>query len=408
MSAAAERVVARCRELALISDVPGETTRTFLSPAMHAANDLVAKWMREAGLAVSMDAVGNLRGVMGSGPRVVMASHLDTVVNAGAFDGPLGVMVAVAAVEELRAVALSFAVEVIAFSEEEGVRFSTPFLGSRAVVETLDEAALGLTDAGGVSVAQAIRGYGLEVERLSEARLAKEAFAYFEVHIEQGPVLEAEGRAVAAVTAIAGQTRLRVRFEGQANHAGTTPMRLRKDALATAAEWIGLVEAEGLKVEGLVATVGAIIAEPGLGNVVPGVVTASLDVRHAVDSVRVTAVAQLLGAADDVAARRGVAMSQVLLLDQAAVGMDTRLTGLVRDAAEACGYGGGALVSGAGHDAMIVAPHVPATMLFVRTPGGVSHHPSESVSVEDVDAALKTTVEFLRRLKPETIERNNA
>jgi allantoate deiminase len=398
----AERIVARCRELARISDVEGETTRTYLSPAMRRANETVAAWMKGVGMKPRMDAAGNLRGVAGPRvPRVVLGSHLDTVVNAGAFDGPLGVMLAIEAVS-LCGEELPFGVEVIAFSEEEGVRFRTPFLGSRAVVGTLDAATLGLRDARGVSVEEAMREYGLNPEQIAGARLEEGAFAYLEVHIEQGPVLEGENRAIAAVSAIAGQTRLRVRFEGQANHAGTTPMFARRDALVAAAQWIGMVEAFAAGALTLVATVGEIAVEPGLGNVVPGVATASLDVRHADDGVREAAVERLLEKAKETGQRRGVAVSWQVSLEQAAVAMDGRLTGLLVECAQRVGYDARAIVSGAGHDAMIVAPYVPAAMLFVRTPGGVSHHPEETVRVEDVEAALEVTMEFLRRVGSES------
>jgi allantoate deiminase len=333
--------------------------------------------------------------------RVVMASHLDTVVNAGAFDGPLGVVLAIEAVQALSAEELPIGIEVLAFSEEEGVRFRTPFLGSRAVVGTLDAAMLTPRDARGVSVEEAIREYGLNPEQIPEARLADGAFAYLEVHIEQGPVLEGENRSIAAVSAIAGQTRLRVRFEGQANHAGTTPMFARRDALAAAAEWIGRVEAFARTTRGLVATVGAIAAEPGLGNVVPGAATASLDVRAASDEVRQAAVEQLVVDAGAAGAKRRVAVRHEIVLEQAAVAMDERLTELLVECAGRFGYNAQAVVSGAGHDAMMVAPHVPSAMLFVRTPGGVSHHPEEAVRVEDVEAALEVTMEFLRRVQPD-------
>jgi allantoate deiminase len=402
MSAAAERIIARCRELARISDVEGETTRTYLSPAMRVANDLVASWMREAGLAASMDAAGNLRGVSAEGkPRIVLASHLDTVVNAGAFDGPLGVILGIEAAEQCKDDGLPVAIEVIGFAEEEGVRFSKPFLGSRAVVGALDQEVLALRDADGLSVLDVIKAYGLLPELLEEAKLRPEVIAYLEVHLEQGPVLEAEGRALAAVGVIAGQSRLRVRFEGQANHAGTTPMHLRKDALVSAAEWIVLVEAAAIEVEGLIATVGAITVEPNLGNVVPGIVTASVDVRHGDDATRTIAVEDLLQAAQETSERHGVAVSHTVLLEQRAVMLSAKLTMLLEESARAAGYEAPSMASGAGHDAMIVAPHVPAGMLFVRTPGGISHHPDENVSEEDVEAALRTTVEFLHRLKPE-------
>ena len=341
----AERIVARCRELARITDAEGETTRTFLSPAMRRVNEVVVRWMREAGMDTREDAAGNVRGVTGAGAvRLVMGSHLDTVVNAGAFDGVLGVVLAIEALAA--AGKLGFGVEVIGFSEEEGVRFGVPFLGSRAAVGTLDEATLAVRDARGVSVAEAIAGCGLEVGRIREARFGAEARVYLEVHIEQGPVLEAEGRALGVVSAIAGQTRLWVRFVGHANHAGTTPMRLRKDALAAAAEWIGAVEAYAAGVHGLVATVGAIKAEPGLGNVVPGVVTASLDVRHAKDEVRLAAVAWLLERPREAGGRRGVPVTHEVVMEKDAVALDGSLTRALQGAAAKCGYEAQAMVSG--------------------------------------------------------------
>ncbi len=397
----AERVVGRCRELARVTDVQGETTRTFLSAGMRRANEMVGGWMSGAGMRVRVDAAGNLRGLLGpeSGPRFVIGSHLDTVRNAGAFDGPLGVVLGIEVVDAMRE-GLEFGVEVIGFSEEEGVRFGAPYLGSRAVVGKLDARALGLRDAAGVSVGEAIAGYGLDVRVLSGAGLSAGTFGYVEVHLEQGPVLEAEGRAVAAVRGIAGQTRMRVRFEGQANHAGTTPMSMRHDALAAAAEWISGVEREALGTSGLVATVGSITAEPGLGNVVAGGVTCSLDVRHAEDGVRVAAVERVLAGAKAAGAKRGVGLTWQVVLEQVAVGLDERLRQLMEECAGACGCDGRAVVSGAGHDAGIVAERVPSAMLFVRTPGGVSHHPDEAVAVEDVETALRVTMEFLGRLGP--------
>lgn len=390
----ARRVVRRCGELALITDVQGETTRTYLSDGMRRANALVSGWMTEAGLTVSMDAAGNLRGRRGDG-SVILGSHLDTVVNAGAYDGPLGVLLGIEAAALLPD---WYGLEVIGFAEEEGVRFRTPFLGSRAVMGTLDDAALALEDAEGVSVREAIGAYGLDATKLEAARLGAGVTAYFEVHLEQGPVLEREGRALAAVAAIAGQTRLRVSFRGQSNHAGTTPMAGRRDALAAAAEWVSDVERQARKTAGLVATVGSLEALPGLGNVIPGFARASLDVRHPDDASRSSAVADLTRAAHNAGERRDVTVEIETVLDQAAVNLDATLRDRLCAAAEACGYDASPLVSGAGHDAMILAPVIPSAMLFVRTPGGLSHHPDEAVSVSDVEAALAVTMEFLGHL----------
>lgn len=256
----ATQVIARCRELARITDVEGETTRTFLSPAMRRANQLVATWMREAGLTTRVDAAGNLRGSRPSPHKnaktLILASHLDTVPNAGAFDGVLGVMMALAVVDSLQDTALPFHVEVIAFSEEEGVRFGVPFIGSRAIVGSMDDALLAREDLTGTSVRAAIHTYGLDAAQLPDA-VVPDALGYLEFHIEQGPALESEGLPLGVVETIAGQSRYEVRFTGVANHAGTTPMPLRHDAMSAAAQWITEVETYARATRGLVATVGS-------------------------------------------------------------------------------------------------------------------------------------------------------
>ncbi|RXH55008.1 allantoate amidohydrolase [Granulicella sibirica] len=394
----AARVVARCRELAAYSEVAGETTRTFLSEPMREVHRLVAGWMTSAGMAVTVDAIGNVRGVFGGAgaPRLIIASHLDTVPNAGAFDGILGVMLGIAVVEAFAGAGLPIAIEVIGFSEEEGVRFRRPFLGSMALVGTLDEMTLGVKDTNAVTVSDAVRGFGLDPSRMGEARLSPVTKGYLEFHIEQGPVLESLGRALGVVTALVGQTRLEFTFAGHSNHAGTTPMHLRRDALAAASAWVVAVEELARGTDGLVATVGRIEAFPGAGNVVPGKVTALLDVRHAEDWVRGEAVGRLMDAAASAGAKRGVAVSHRVLMEQAAVGLDVGLTGMLEEAMRNIGEAPVLLASGAGHDAMIVAPHVASVMLFVRSPGGISHHPDEDVLLEDVDAALAVGVEFVR------------
>jgi allantoate deiminase len=408
----AEQIIARCRELALCSGVEGETTRTFLWPSMHRVHALLGGWMRAAGIEVSVDAAGNLRGLLPAAdpnpPRLLIGSHLDTVANAGAFDGVLGVVMGVALAEEIaeqsRASAgqrMPFAIEVIGFSEEEGVRFDRPFLGSLALIGRLDAETLACTDRSGVSVADAIRQFGLDPATLPAAVIDESAFAYLEFHIEQGPVLESEGLALGVVDAIAGQTRMQFTFTGHANHAGTTPMGpLRHDALAAAAEWIVEVERHAGATPGLVATVGKIEIPSAAGNVIPGACIATLDVRHAQDAVRQAAVEHYLDCANRAGTARGVTAGHIASLDQAAVPMDTALTALLADAtARSTGRAARVITSGAGHDAMIVARRVPAAMLFLRSPGGLSHHPGEAVLPGDVEAALATGVEFLRMLR---------
>jgi allantoate deiminase len=399
----AERVIARCRHIAACTEVPGETTRVFLSVPMHDVHAMLRGWMEAAGMTVEVDAIGNLRGLWPGltleAPRLLIGSHLDTVPNAGAFDGVLGVVLGVALVEELHGQQLPFAIEVIGFSEEEGVRFSKPFLGSLAVVGKLDSATLAHRDQAGISIAEAVRNYGLDPEKLASAVVAPDSFAYLEFHIEQGPVLESEAASLGVVDAIVGQTRLQVVFTGQANHAGTTPMHLRHDAMAAAAEWIVAVEDYARLHKGLVATVGKVDATPGAGNVIAGRVTTSLDVRHAEDTIRSAAVKSLLAIAEEFSADRGVTVASQTLLEQPAVPMDSRLSAMLHSASVKAGFTSRMMTSGAGHDAMILAEHVPSTMLFLRSPGGLSHHPDEAVLPQDVEAALATAMEFLALLR---------
>ncbi|WP_433973658.1 allantoate amidohydrolase [Tunturiibacter lichenicola] len=398
----AARIIARCREIASHTEISGETTRRFLTPPMHAVHKLIHDWMVAAGMTVHVDAIGNVRGLYPANttksPRLIIGSHLDTVPNAGAFDGILGVVLGIAVIEELQGKHLPFSIEVIGFSEEEGVRFSTPFLGSLAVVGNLYAETLARKDRDGVSLTEAIRAYGLDPAQLPAAVLSDESFAYLEFHIEQGPILESEELSLGVVEALVGQTRMQFVFDGQANHAGTTPMHLRRDAMAAAAEWIVAVEDYASSHKGLVATVGKVEVSPGAGNVIAGRVTASLDVRHAEDSVRNTAVAALTAAAKSLSAKRTVQVTFVTQLEQRAVPLDPSLTDMLHTAAARVGFTCRRMTSGAGHDAMILAPSVPSSMLFLRSPRGLSHHPDESVLPQDVEAALATALEFLTLL----------
>jgi allantoate deiminase len=412
LSQSAAEVIARCRELARISDVPGETTRTYLSEATKGAHALLTSWMLRAGLDVRIDDIGNLRGLRratGSAaqsaqtaqtPTLLLFSHLDTVPNAGAFDGPLGVMLALAAIEELGARPLPFHIELLALAEEEGVRFALAFLSSKALVGELTPEMLATPDAEGITVTQAARNYGLDPSRIhTTCTLPQPVIAAIECHIEQGPVLEAADAPTAVVESIIGQTRLAFTFTGHANHAGTTPMPLRADALAAAAQWITEVERFALDYTQLIATVGKLDVLPNAGNVVPGEVRATLDVRHPSDESRHAAVAHLLNKAQAAGEAHGVHVHAETRLQQRSVPMNAALTTQLAEAAERAGQVPRRMFSGAGHDAMILAPHVPTAMLFVRSPGGVSHHPDESVRTEDVAAALATLLEFITHLE---------
>jgi allantoate deiminase len=396
----ASRIIERCRVLAALSETPVGLKRTFLSPPMHEVHRLLRGWMEAAGMHVRVDAVGNVRGVYPASrvaaPRLMMASHVDTVPDAGAYDGILGVMLVIELVESLDGRNLPYEIEVAAFSDEEGVRFGVPFIGSRALTESLD---LTLRDADGVSVEGAIRAFGLDPASLAEARLDRRVFAYIEFHIEQGPVLESLGLPLGVVSAIAGQTRVSLIFRGQARHAGATPMHLRHDALAGAARWISTVERHARATPGLVATVGTLEVHPGAGNVVPGEVRLSLDVRHQADGVRHCAVDALVNAAARLADRRGLTVESHVQLDQAATLCDSKLVASVSRAVKGAGFPVHELASGAGHDAMVLAQRVPVAMLFVRSPGGISHHPDEAVHAADVDAALAAGMALLNELE---------
>jgi allantoate deiminase len=401
----AARIIARCRELAGISDTPGETSRLFLTSATRDAHTLLTWWMRQAGLEARTDDSGSLRAVRRSAdadaPTLLLFSHIDTVPDAGAFDGPLGVVLALAAIEELHDTPLPFHVEIIAFSEEEGARFGFPFLSSLAATGQLTPALLERTDAAGISVAQAIRDFGLNPERIAETcPLPAKTFAALEVHIEQGPVLEADDASLAVVEAIVGQSRFQLTFEGHANHAGTTPMSLRHDALTAAAQWIVEVERYAAGYKQLVATVGHVDVFPSASNIVPGKVHATLDVRHPSDDSRHAAVAHLLTKAESAGALRGVTVHARLQSEQKAVPMDHALVQHLHQAAGRAGFATQSMFSGAGHDAMIIGPYVPTAMLFVRSPGGLSHHPDEAVREQDVEAALATVLNLLLHLHP--------
>jgi allantoate deiminase len=406
-------VIARCQSLARFSEDSSGLRRTFLSPPMRDCHRAIAEWLVPLNITPTIDAAGNLRAVYPAAkrraPRLLIGSHLDTVPNAGAFDGPLGVLLAVALFEQLDGQRLPFAIELVAFSEEEGVRFSTPFIGSCALVGNYDEDFLNRRDASGISIRQAIQNFGLDPGKLGEAQLADDALAYVEFHIEQGPVLEALNLPLAAVEAIVGQSRLAITFTGHANHAGTTPMNARRDALAAAAEWMVAVESESSRIPGLVATVGSIQAHPGATNVIPGEVRLTLDVRHKSDQIRGQSVHRLTALAQQIAARRALLATFATFLNHSAVAMDPFLITQIESAIRAAGCPPHRMPSGAGHDAMILASRVPAAMIFLRSPGGISHDPAESVLLEDVACAIDCGGHLLRQLAESTefLQRTN-
>jgi allantoate deiminase len=395
----------RCDALAAFTEDDGALTRRFATTALRLASDAVRGWMVTAGMTVREDAAGNLIGTYdGSDPdagTLMLGSHLDTVRNAGRYDGALGVMVAIGAVARLaeRGERLPFALDVYAFSDEEGTRFGTAYLGSAAVSGRFDEAWLARRDGDGTTMADALRAYGGDPGALADARReADDLIGYVEVHIEQGPVLERAGTPVGVVEAIAGQTRWDVELRGHAGHAGTVPMDGRHDALCAAAELVLAVEAAGRGRPGLVATVGELGVLPGASNVIPGTAWLSVDVRHADDAVRREAVARLESDSERIAAERGVELATSPRFEHDAVRCSPELVPALERAVRARGIEPLRLVSGAGHDAVQVAALGPVAMLFVRCAGGVSHDPAESVAEDDVAVALDVLEELLAGL----------
>ncbi|WP_367871020.1 M20 family metallo-hydrolase [Luteolibacter sp. Populi] len=446
---ALERLLGRIEALGEVTDTPGALTRTFLSRANLEAAGLVGEWMREAGMSVAYDQGGTVRGVLdkrkaesGSGKEVedapgqgssrlpptdgrplLLGSHIDTVIDAGKYDGALGVLIAIAALEVTGP--LAFPVHVLGFSDEEGVRFHATYLGSRACVGQLREELLAVRDAEGVSLRQALEGGLRGGERRPALRSPEdeggtpdaelkegsgeigeedalfyrpgECRGYVEVHIEQGRVLEGLGEAVCAVSGICGQTRLMLTLRGQTDHAGTTPMDLRKDALAGASECVLAAERLARGNAGLMATVGKLTVIPGASNAIPGEVRFTLDFRHPEDAPRESLLAGLLGEFGEFAKSRSLEFSRETVQSNAAVPCDPELTGQLLDAAEPLAGVRRLLASGAGHDGVMMSTVMPIAMLFVRCRAGLSHHPDEYAAPEDIGVALRVLVDFLKR-----------
>jgi allantoate deiminase len=412
-----EEVLDLCARIATHTDVPGTITRLFGSPATRDVQTLLRAEMQSVGLTVRLDSAGNLRGLYAGqtpdAPVLLIGSHLDTVPNAGAYDGVLGVALPLVLLRSLAGRRFPFAIELVAFSEEEGYRFRMPFIGSRALLGDLGPADMARTDTDGIDLAAALQTLASQLHSddaqpfdLSDARFTPGTFAFLEVHIEQGPVLESLGLPLGVVSTIAGQSRFNLTFTGKANHAGTTPMHLRRDALATAAAWLPLVEKHARKSK-IVATVGELNVSPGASNVIPGKVTLTLDIRHPDDAVRIETSRNLTELARFTAATRKIHFDCVETSTHAATPMDDRLRAALTAAARAAGHRPHGMASGAGHDAMILAPHIPTAMLFVRSPGGISHHPDESVLPDDLQAALDTCLHFLNSLAPDTLAPNS-
>ncbi len=403
MVGSGKRAVERCNLLGVapFSDSPDFLYRPYLGPAHLSALDQLSAWMRDAGMTTRIDPAGNLVGRFGDGPKsLIIASHIDSVHDAGRYDGPLGIMLGIECIEALRGEALPFAIEVYAFGDEEGSRFPAPMLTSRVVCGQIDATALDVADRAGGSLASALASAGLNKDAFLDARRDPAEFiGYLEAHIEQGPVLEAEGLALGVVTAIAAQKRYEVLVEGVAGHAGTNSMSLRKDALTAAAEMVLAIEAIARSGSGdLVATVGRMSVAPGAPNVVPGKVVFTIDVRAGAEGVRDLAAEAILNAIAEISARRRVAASHNLVHDLPASPCDAALMDLLSEAVAATGQTPRRIVSGAGHDAMVFAKVTSAAMLFIRCKDGVSHNPLESVTTQDAELALDAMVQFIKNI----------
>lgn len=400
------RAVARCDLLATPPYSLDETGlfRPYLSTAHQAALQTVAGWMEQAGMAFRQDAAGNIigryEGATPNAPALLIGSHLDSVRNAGNYDGPLGIMLGLECVAHFatKGQRFPFALEVIGFGDEEGSRFPVSMLTSRAVAGLLPDTPQDMVDAQGIPLSQALQQSGLSLQNFVTARRSPhDIVAYCEAHIEQGPVLEAEGKAVGVVTAIAAQYRFLVRIKGFAGHAGTMPMSLRQDALAAAAEAILIIEQTAQHgAQDLVATVGSLTVAPGAPNVVPGDVCFTLDVRAGTETVRNAAMEQIRTALVALAQRRSVTVDIVQQQDLAAAPCDSSLTQYLSAAVqEVTCEPARQLVSGAGHDAMVMAALAPMCMLFIRCEKGISHNPAEAVKPDDVEMAFQIMVRFI-------------
>ena len=385
----------------------------FLSPEQRAANELVLGWMREAGMRARLDAIGNVVGryeadaaATPGTPCLMLGSHLDTVRDAGLYDGMLGVVSAIECVHALNAAQrrLPFALEVVGFADEEGVRFGATLLGSRALAGTFDTAALDAADRSGVTLTEALRAFGLDPARIHEAaRKRDDVLAYVELHIEQGPVLEAEGLAVGVVTAINGATRYALEINGVAGHAGTVPMALRRDALAAAAECVLAIERRCVREGGepeLVGTVGKLEVLPGAVNVVPGKVRFTLDIRAPQDAQRITAVQDVLADLQAICKRRGVTLNASRIHEGAVAACAPWLMEQLGNAITAQNIPVRRLPSGAGHDGVAIIALCDIGMLFVRCAGGISHNPAEAVAVEDVGMGARVLLHFIENFQP--------
>jgi len=396
------RAEAMVNTLGAISAAPDRLVRLFLTPEHRRAADRVAAWMREAGLAVSEDALGTVRGRMGQGKRLLIGSHIDTVIDAGKYDGPFGVIAGILAAEHFRTKPPPFGIDVLAFGDEEGSRFPATLTSSSACAGIFRPEMLALADRSGVTLGDAVRAYGKSPADIPAAAYPRdEAAAYVEVHIEQGPVLETRSQPLGVVTAIIGQTYLNVEFLGEAGHAGTVPMMLRRDTLAGAAEAMLLGETLARETKGeVVATVGRIAVSPGATNVIPANVVVIFDIRSGSEAARAKLADALKSGVRAIADRRHLGLTITSTREVATTPCHPYIQDRLADAIRALGAEPLRLGSGAGHDGQAMAKLCPVGMLFVRCRGGISHNPMEYASPRDLGLAVAALIGFVERFEP--------
>lgn len=402
----ANTILQRIDELASISEAPGVITRTFGTEAFIKGRTLVAHWMQEAGLQTHIDHIGNVRGRLVSpasnAKTLVIASHIDTVVNAGKFDGPLGVLIGLNLLEQLmqQGKLLPFHIELIAFCDEEGCRFHTTYLGSKVVAGQFDSSLLSEQDTNGTTLQEVLQAMGGNPALLQQDAIpGKNWLGYFEIHIEQGPVLFEKDIPVGIVTAIAGQKRIAITFKGEAGHAGTVPMYMRHDALCAAAEFIWEVERFAAShLQQVVATVGTLQIPHAASNVIPGEVSCTLDLRSANQQVLNSCYTHLEQLGSAICQQRKIEFVWKPVQESSPVTCNAALNYLLGQSIQQSGYETIRLVSGAGHDAVAIAPVAPVAMLFVRCYKGISHNPLENVEQKDIAAAIEVSAGFIHSL----------
>lgn len=405
MTARAEKIMSRINALAALTDQPGIISRVFGTPAFVAATKLLVQWFNEAGLKTRVDNIGNVRGrlnsAVASNKTFVIASHYDTVINAGKFDGPLGIVMGLDIIEHLIAeqITLPFNIELIAFSDEEGVRYHSTYLGSKVVTGNFDNTLLTKKDNQHITLSQAIAQIGGDVSQLNTDKIKEQEWlGYFEIHIEQGPILYEADIPVAGVSAIAGQKRVTITCVGEAGHAGTVPTNMRRDALCCAADCINQLEYFAKKHENILATVGTLHIINAASNVIPGNVNFSVDLRSADEDALDTAWHDIQSLVTGIGHKRNIETQLHLIQSSLPVKCDYTLNFLLKRAIAELGYEVKELVSGAGHDGVPVSLVSPVCMMFVRCFKGISHNPNENVDVKDIEAASIVADHFLLHL----------